>query len=329
MASSSAATADASAQAAAEMEPESSAAELVQDPAQDIAMNEYQEKLTVGVPGRRRCQVIYISTSKNGKRSKDTYNVEHDAPPAGRTPSIIPLKEELTPGHNTEAHLVVGVILARHPFAYSDKSKTPNASRKNKGLSEARKKRGVLPATTELLRVTVPLTEYIQTTSHKYYVACHQMHGICGMRVISSNAVFFFDEVYSSLGTAVNGNLKNRTANLGLACRTLAATNKTSDPRAVTTIKKAGTSKTVCHDLEVTREQNAANTLWMQFALWQVSKEPAQLDVLTETVRRILPDLANMPSNEGTAAFFSFEEELQDFECAKMVNEVKVRWLSG
>ena len=67
----------------------------------------------------------------------------------------------------------------------------------------------------------------------------------------------------------------------------------------------------------------------MQFALWQVLKEPAQLDVLTETVRRILPDLANMPSNEGTAAFFSFEEELQDFECAKMVNEVKVRWLSG
>lgn len=205
--------------------------------------------------------MIYISTLKNRKRSKDTYNVEHDAPPAGQTPSIIPSKEELTPGHNTEAHLIIRVILARDPFAYSDKSKTPNAGRKNKGLLEARKKRGVLPAITELLRVTVPLTEYIQTTSHKYYVACHQMHGIYRMRVISSDTVFFFDEVYSSLGTAVDSNLKNRTANLGLACRTLTATNKTSDPRAVTTIKKARTSKTVYYDLEVTREQNAANTL--------------------------------------------------------------------
>lgn len=299
-------------------EHESSTSDLVQDPSRDIAMNEYQEKLIVGVPGRKRCQIIYVSTSNTGKRSKVTYKIGDDAPPSGQTPSILPTKEELTQGHNTEAHLIVGVILAHDPFKYSDKTRSTGG--KNKDLVDARIKRGVLPPTTDLLRVTVPVSEYIQS-QHKFYVVCHQTHGLCVMRLITSDAVFFFEEIYSTL--APNGNLRARQADLGQSCRTLAARNKTPDPRAVTIIKDSS-SKVVCHDLEITRAQNAANMLWLQYSLWEVNKDPAQLDVIAETARKILPDLEKKPSNAGTAAFYEFEEELETEEAEKLAQEVKV-----
>lgn len=297
-------------------EPESSAEDLVQYPDHDIAINEYQERLRVGVAGRRRRQIIYVATSSTGKRSKDNYKPENDAPPDEQTVSILPTKQELEQGHNTEAHMVVGVILAHTPFLYSDRQQGTGG--RNRTLANARSKRGVLPARKDLLRVTVPVTEYIPA-AHKYYVACGQTHGICAMRVITSDAVFFFEEIHSSVASGANH--RNRQTSLGQACRTLAAKNKTPDPRVLTVVKD---SKAVCHDLEITCEQHAANMLLMQYSLWKVTKEPAQLDVLAETAKKILPDLEKKPSNAGTAAFYEFEEELTTEEAEKLVHEVKV-----
>lgn len=46
-----------------------------------------------------------------------------------------------------------------------------------------------------MLRALVPITEYIPTGAIKYYVACHQIMRLYDLRVITHDAVFFFDEI--------------------------------------------------------------------------------------------------------------------------------------
>jgi hypothetical protein len=47
---------------------------------------------------------------------------------------------------------------------------------RNKGRADARKARGILPPEANILRAMVECTEFIKSSSIKYYVACRQIH---------------------------------------------------------------------------------------------------------------------------------------------------------
>jgi hypothetical protein len=109
----------------------------------------------------------YIQLYQNDKRSKDSYKPDRDAPKSGPI-SMIATKEKREGRSQSEEHVVVGLVLADNAFKYSDKSSTDG---KNKVLTSQRVQRGILPPESNILRATVPVTEFIET-SHKYYVLC-------------------------------------------------------------------------------------------------------------------------------------------------------------
>ncbi|KAJ4373387.1 hypothetical protein N0V83_003682 [Neocucurbitaria cava] len=296
--------------------------DLVQDPRTDIAKNEFLEKLVVGVAGRVRHQTIYIRTPNN-KRSKDQYKPEVDAPVPGRTLSILATSAEKEGRHDTQPFLVVGIVLARNPMKYSDKG-TGRGGR-NAEKSKARDARGTLPAESNILRAVVPITEYISQASVKYYIACNEVHGLCGLRTIVGDAIFFFEEIWTDIPSGAD--VKQRRSLLGSACKTLASMNKTPDPRAVTTIKNSK-DPTASNDLSVTRHANAANLLLMQYSIFHLGKERSDIEAMMQTVKNILPDIEKKPSNEGTAAFFVFTEALEESDAKKLIAEVMVCTMS-
>jgi hypothetical protein len=124
--------------------------------------------------------------------------------------------------------VVIGFVLADEPFQYSDKS---SSGGKNKISAEQRAKRGFLPAQSNILRATVPVTEFTEA-SHKYYVLC----GMCSMRLITSDAIFFFEEIWSQATSYAN--LKDHQPALGQACRAAAPKTKPLTPGALTSIEK-------------------------------------------------------------------------------------------
>jgi hypothetical protein len=77
---------------------------------------------------------------------------------------MIALTEKKQGRPQSEQHVVDGLVLADEPFKYPDKS---SAGGMNKISAEQRAKRGLLPAQSNILRATVPLTEFIEG-SHKY-----------------------------------------------------------------------------------------------------------------------------------------------------------------
>jgi hypothetical protein len=291
--------------------------ELVQNPEADVAQNEYLDAIKVGVAGRFRFQKIYVRTP-NGKKSTAKYNPEDDAPPAGRTLSILPTTEEKEGRSDTTLFLVVGLVLASSPFQYSNR---PTGKARDKDRERARKNRGVLPAETNVLRAVVPITEYISTGSIKYYIACHPVMNLCNMRVISSDAIFFFAEFWNGISTEAD--IKHRRTAIGSACKRHAATIKKPPERAQTAIVKSH-GLTASNAIAVTREVNAANVLFMQYSVWELTKEPGALNALAQTVKNILPDVAKKPSNEGTLAFYDFESVLEKADAEKLVKEVTV-----
>jgi hypothetical protein len=295
--------------------------DIVYDASADIARNAYNERIVVGVPGRVRSERIFVALSGAGRRSKESYKPDEDAPEPGRTVSILASREEKEGRFQTEQHVVVGIVLADTPLKYSDKNL--GGGGKNKRLADERTRRGLLPPQSRILRAIVPVTEFIESGSHKYYVACHSTHGICDMRVITADAIFFFEEIWSQ--TNVNANIKNRRAALGQECRKMAAKVKSNVPRALTSINDA--TCTVSNDLAVCRTSHDINQLWMQYSLWEVSKQPAHLYTIIQTAKEVLPDLAKRPSNAGTAAFYCFSQALDEAEAKKMILEIKVFFL--
>jgi hypothetical protein len=292
--------------------------DVVQDASADIAQNAYNERIVVGVPGRVRSERIFVALSGAGKRSKESYKPDLDAPTPGQTVSIIASGEEKEGRSQTKQHVVVGIVLADTPLEYSDKSLGNGG--KNKRLADERAKRGLLPPQSRILRATTPVTDFIESGSHKYYVACHSNHGICNMRVITSDAIFFFEEIWSQ--TDANANLKNRRTALGQVCRKMAAKVKSNVPRALTLINEP--SCTMSNDLATSRTDHEINRLWMQFSLWEVSKHPADLHATIQTAKEILPELAKRPSNAGTVAFYCFSQALEEAEAKEMIEEMKV-----
>ncbi|EAT82057.2 hypothetical protein SNOG_10663 [Parastagonospora nodorum SN15] len=293
--------------------------DLVQEPEKDVATTSHLEMMKVGVQGRCRFQKIYI---RGTKKSTTAYKPEADAPADDRTLSIIPTEEEKQGRPETTQYLVVGFVLAANPSKYTPKS-VGNSSR-NKDREQARKARGTLDAERNIIRAVVPMTEFVSDTI-KYYAACHSTHGLCTLRVILVDDIFFFDEFWRDV--VPSGKVKDRKARLSLACKYHAAYTKKPPEKPRTIIRKPDNS-TASNAIAVTRETNAANVLFLQYSLWQLSGQPQSLTALEKTLESLLPDLAKMPAKEGTIAFFEFDSEMVATDASKLVEEAKIMYPS-
>jgi hypothetical protein len=287
--------------------------DIVTDGSKDVAISELLDKIIVGVPGRRRVEKIYVRTSAGGGKTTLSYDPKTDAP-ADETPlSILATKEEIESRIGTMEFLVVGLVLAKDPTKYCPKSKGPS---RDKGKEKERATRGLIEAERNVLRAIVPITDFIPPGHIKYYVACKQLHGLCNMRLIKSDRVFYFSEVWAEISESVTA--KNRRTLLGAACKHLAARDKTPQQRAQVTITEPGS--TVSNPISVTPEMNAANVLLMQYSIYTASQDTSAIVALRKSMEDLLPDLAKKPSDEGLLAFHDFENDLQQEDATKMID---------
>jgi hypothetical protein len=270
-------------------------ADIVMDVERDIAENALLERITVGVRRRQRFQKIYVPKSGlAGGKTATSYKPADDAPAAGRTLSILPTLAEIEGGPETIEFLVVGVVLAENPGKYSTKASGPS---RNKKRDDERVARGVLLAESNILRAIVPITESIGTGTIKYYVACHHLHGLCSMRVIKSEAIFYFEEIWE--GIQKNINVKERKKALGAACKKHAARDKRPPQQALIPIS-ATSNSTPSNSISIIPLVNSANA-------------------------DILSDLLSKPSNEGVVRFYDFDAVLKEEDAVKVISAVEVR----
>jgi hypothetical protein len=294
--------------------------DVVTDAEHDIAKTELLDSITVGVPGRQRFQKIFIRKSGSGAGGKTTtqYKPAEDAPHADRTLSILPTKEEIESRAETLEFLVVGLVLAANPQQYSTKASGPS---RNKQRDAERTARGVLPAQSNILRAVVPTTDFIGTGSIKYYVACRQLHGLCNLRVIPSDAIFYFQEIWDGISDAVP--VKERRRQLGAACKMHAARDKKPPQRALIPIS-AESDSTPSNSISITPAINAANVLLMQYSMYTVSKQQSAIVALQKTLENILPDLLSRPTDDGILGFYDFESTLVEVDAVKAITAITV-----
>ncbi|MCJ1435723.1 hypothetical protein MMC27_005098 [Xylographa pallens] len=291
---------------------------VVLDAENDIAKSELLERITVGVPGRQRFQKIFVRKSGSGAGGKTTipYKAADDAPAEDRTLSIIPTTEEIESRAETLEFLVVGLVLAANPLQYSTKASGPS---RNKQRDADRTARGVLPAQSNVLRAIVPTTDLVVHGSIKYYVACHQLHGLCNLRVISSDAIFYFQEIWDSIPEDVP--VKDRRRQLGAACKLHAARDKKAPERALISLP-TGSEPTASNVISIDRTSNAANVVMMQYCIYAMTKDPSAIVALQKTLEDILPDLLSRPTDEGILGFYSFDEVLKKEDAIKATSTV-------
>lgn len=283
---------------------QSSASELVadhddftQNPETDIAQNEFLDQLKVSAAGRVRFQKIFARTP-GGKKTTVQYDAQNDAPPSDQTLSILPTTEEKEGRAQTTQFLVVGLVIAEEPLKYSTKG---TGKSRNKDRDTARSTRGVIPAEANMLRAIVPITEYINSGSIKYYIACHPVDGLCNLRTVTADSIFFFSEIW--IGISTNAAIKQRRTLLGSACKRHAAASSEPTPERAQTSITNPTDSTLSNELRVTRDVNAANL---------------------NALEGMTPDLDNKPSNEGTIAFYNFGSALGKDEAEKLIKELQV-----
>jgi hypothetical protein len=294
--------------------------DIVTEPENDIAKSEVLEKITVGVAGRQRFQKIFVrqSGSSSGGQTTTTYEPKVDAPRPGRILSVLPTIEEIESRAGTLQFLVVGIVLAEDPKKYSTKA---SGSSRNRQRETERAARGVLSAERNILRAVVPITQFIGTGSIKYYVACHHLHGLCNLRVISSDAIFYFSEIWD--GVREDANTKERRRQLGAACKMHAARDKKPPQRALVQVSES--DSTPSNAISITPTVNAANRLLMQYSMYSMSKQPSAIAALKQTLENILPDLLNRPTDDSILGFYDFDTTLDEADAVKAITAVMVR----
>lgn len=292
---------------------------VITEPSKDIAINENLDRLIVGVAGRQRLQRIFVRqvpSNKGSGKTTITYDETDDAPPDGRPLSILPTEQEIQSRAGTVEFLVVGIMLAKDTKKFSTKG---SGSAKSKQRDADRRARGVMPAEKNILRVIVQTTDYI-SLSHKYYVACRQVHGLCDMRVVSSDMIFYFSEIWDGVSQELNS--KQRKTALGLACKTLAARDKKPPQRALVQVSEP--DWTPSNVISITPVENAANRVLMQYSVYELTRKPSTIAALKQTLENMLPDLLNRPTDDGILAFYDFDCDLGEADAKLAVDAVKV-----
>lgn len=167
------------------------------------------------------------------------------------------------------------------------------------------------------LRAVVPVTEFVQTSSIKYYVACHPVDNVCSTRLISSDCIFYLPEMWSDM--PAKADIKTRRSKLGAACKLHAAKRKggLENDNARTSLLDSRTP-TMSKTLGITREKNAAGLPW------DITRKEDALQGLRDNLKDVMPGISKRPSNQATAAFYNFEAPMGQDDAVRLTDEVKV-----
>lgn len=192
----------------------------------DVAENYHRERMRIDTPRRMTYQRFFVRPSrKDNAKTTITYDALSDITPKWRT-SIPPAGKETQARNNTVPVVVVGLVIADEPLKYS----TTGTGQKAKSKGQDRRARGILPRPSKVLRAVTPVTEYIESKS-KFYVAVNPTDGLCDLRVIPSEAIFFFPEYFTSVSKSLALRVKRKA--LSAACRYAAANQTTTTKKTM------------------------------------------------------------------------------------------------
>jgi len=287
---------------------------IVKDGQKDIAINQYDRHMIVGIDNRVKLQKIWVRKGPNGDGKTTTrYDSDEEAPPDDDPMNLLATAEELNEDNeNSLRVLVVGFVIAKNPSEFSNKG--TGTKSKQKSSSGPR----ILPCKQNILRVVMEVTEEIAVQA-KYYVAYNRENGLCDLRVIGADQVFFFEEILSDITHTTN--IVERRRVFAQKCKELAArTNNKRPGKAESTLSR---------DDQIIEVVVKLNHLHQQFSLWTSNKTTDGVKAFEQALARILPDLAKMPSNNGIAAFYSFDNGFGEAEAGDLIHEVNVSNVTG
>lgn len=279
---------------------------IVKDPYNDIATNSQLDMMRVGFAGRIKYQRIYVSLNKNGKKPIDNYDEQQNMPTAS-THSITPTVEEEQGRANTAQFLVVGLVNARHeepPSAGgSDSQGTARVARGSGKITERPNK---------VLRAVIEVSDAVESQT-KYFVAINSTDGLCELRRISQDAVFFFDEFWKDVATS--GDRRTRRNALNKTCKAAAArksdkitgTTKSSNSKIVVDISNDGNDSDGIKlegddDVEMDNIQTSPTEMVLTICSVQTARTTTGMRTVTKratqmlTASRIIRKLANYTS---------------------------------
>lgn len=302
----------------------------VTDGDSDVAQTLDGEKMKVQAPGRQPMQFVFLwEGNKDGmskKKDKGSgltnkpYKPDEDGPSVLAQVGRLPTHEELQPGANAVRYLEVGLVIGDAPEKYK-----PTKMGSKKAMADERIRRGELQRHDSAIRAFIPATENIPTQS-KYYVGVKPSAGRLNPRVIDQEVIFFYPEFWHGC-TAGASKLERRNF-INQRTKYFAAVNKTQAERATAAITVDDMAKwTASNPLAVTQPENLANTLVMQFTLFQNTGDRNFLRNMLTEIESAAPDLKNGPhtATEGVKTFLDFSEDLSEQGAQLVAAELKVR----
>jgi hypothetical protein len=300
----------------------------------DIAMTMDGDQMKVQAPGRRPMQKVYLwegnkdGASKKKDRgsgySNKAYKPEEDGPSKAAAGGRLPTDEELQPGQSAVQYLEVGLVIGDNPGLYKAK-----ASDKKKDIKAERQRRGEMQRAPSAIRAFIPVTENIPTQS-KYYVGTKFTAGRLNPRSIDGEFIFFYPEFWQ--GVEPHLSKTERRTFINNQTKQLAAAHKTQAERATASITVDHVEKwATSNPLAVTPAENLANTLVLQYTLWQETGDRSNLRNMLSLMTNAASDLRYGPHTaaEGVTSFFEFGEDLSVESAQLLVRELKVCWKLG
>lgn len=186
----------------------------------DIAENYCRERMRINAPGRMTYQRILVrSTNNGGGKTTIPYDIKSDVPLVPRS-SILPTTEEQEEAleESSILMLVVGLVIADDPMKFSN-----GGSVQSKEKERRRTKRGILDRPPNMIRAVIQAAQH-SPSSLKFYVAIDAVNGLCGLRLIKKEAIFFFPEFLpSATNTTRKMPIRARQVAISSACRLAAA----------------------------------------------------------------------------------------------------------
>ncbi|KAI4269744.1 MAG: hypothetical protein LQ337_007105 [Flavoplaca oasis] len=299
----------------------------------DIAVTMDGEKMKVQAPGRQPMQHVYLwEGSKDGAAKKrdrgagftnKPYKPEEDGPAVVEQGGRLPTGDELQPGTNAVRYLEVGLVIGDKPDMYK-----PTKATSTKTAQDQRVRRGEMQRARSAIRAFIPVTENIPTQS-KYYVGVKPSGGRLNPRLIDGEVIFFYPEFWQ--GCAAGASKHDRRNFVNQKTKHLAGVNKTQAERATAAITVDDMARwTASNPLTVTQPENLANTLVIQYTLYQYTGDRSYLRNMLGEIEGAAPDLKNGPhtATDGVKTFLDFSEDLSEqgarLVAAEMKNAVPV-----
>lgn len=309
----------------AEMNPQTYVA--VVDGDADIAMTMDGEQMKVQAPGRLPMQRVYLWEGNPDPKKKDKgfrftnkpYNSKEDGPKVASQGGRLPTPKELQPGPNAVQYLEVGLVIGNNPAMYK-----PTAGNSKKDTKTDRQRRGKMPRAESAIRAFIPITENIPTQS-KYYVGTKLTQGRLNPRCIDGEVIFFYPEFWQGAPTDISK--VERRIFINYQTKHLAAASKAQAERATaSSIVDDMENRTRSNPLVATPPENLANTLALQYTVFQVTGDRSNLQNMLSYTTNAASDLRYGPhtASDGVKAFFDFSEDLSVVEAQLVIRELKV-----